>query len=198
MEKLYEKVLYFFKRTRQKCNWFCKKKMLPLTKEELKSHQDAKVSNVCGKTVSRKPSTSINFQKVIDYCHYACKYRCARHSICNVKFNVLMKVPVAFHNVSNYDYHFIIKELANELSGNLKNIEKYKRFSVTIEKKVTKIDKDGNESVAAISYKVKVFDSARFMASSLSNLVDNLTEEIHEIKSKDCDDFREYEMSRTI
>ena len=36
------------------------------------------------------------------------------------------------------------------------------------------------------------------MASSLSNLVDNLTEEIHEIKSKDCDDFREYEMSRTI
>ena len=86
---------------------FAKKKMLPLTKEELKSHQDAKVSYVCGKTVSRKPSTSINFQKVIDYCHYACKYRCARHSICNVKFNVLMKVPVAFHNVSNYDYHLL-------------------------------------------------------------------------------------------
>ena len=31
------------------------------------------------------------------------------------------------------------------------------------------------------------------MASSLSNFVDNLTEEIHEIKSKDCDCFLEYE-----
>ena len=49
--------------------------MLPLTKEELKSHQDAKVCYVYGKTVSTKPSTSINVQEVIDYCHYACKYR---------------------------------------------------------------------------------------------------------------------------
>ena len=31
------------------------------------------------------------------------------------------------------------------------------------------------------------------MASSLSNFVDNLTEEIHKIKSKDCDCFLEYE-----
>ena len=31
------------------------------------------------------------------------------------------------------------------------------------------------------------------MASSLSNFVDNLTEEIHKIKSKDCDYFLEYE-----
>ena len=31
------------------------------------------------------------------------------------------------------------------------------------------------------------------MASSLSNLVDNLTEIIHEIKCKDCDCFLEYE-----
>ena len=32
------------------------------------------------------------------------------------------------------------------------------------------------------------------MASSLSNLVDNLTERIHEIKCKDCDFFFEYEI----
>ena len=31
------------------------------------------------------------------------------------------------------------------------------------------------------------------MASSLSNFVDNLTEKIHKIKSKDCDCFLEYE-----
>ena len=47
--------------------------------------------------------------------------------------------------------------------------------------------------VLPLYLKVNVFDSARFMASSLSNLVDNLTEGIHEIKSKDCDGFRKYE-----
>ena len=31
------------------------------------------------------------------------------------------------------------------------------------------------------------------MATSLSNLVDNITEGIHEIKCKDCDCFLEYE-----
>ena len=38
----------------------------------------------------------------------------AANSICNLKFNVSNKIPVVFHNGSNYDYHFIIKELANE------------------------------------------------------------------------------------
>ena len=35
--------------------------------------------------------------------------------------------------------------------------------------------------------KTKFIDSARFMATSLSNLVDNLTEGVHKIKCKDCD-----------
>ena len=52
-----------------------------------------------------------------------------------------------------------------------------------------KIDKDDNKSVI----KMKFIDSLRFMATSLSNLVHNLTEEIHKMKSKDCDCFLEYE-----
>ena len=55
-----------------------------------------------------------------------------------------------------------------------KNIKKYKNFPVTIKKEVTKIDNGGNESVQSISYKINFIDSARFMASLLSNLVDNL------------------------
>ena len=53
-------------------------------------------------------------------------------------------------------------------------MEKYKNFSVPIEKEAIKIDKDGSETVTTISYKIKFIDSGRFMASSLSNLVDNL------------------------
>ena len=40
---------------------------------------------------------------------------------------------------------------------------------------------------------MKFIDSARFMATSLSNLNDNLPEGIHKIKCKDCDCFLEYE-----
>ena len=64
---------------------------------------------------------------------YAGKYRSAAHSAYNFKFNV----P---NNGSNYDYHFTIKELANESEGQFdylgKNTEKYKRFSVLIVKEV--------------------------------------------------------------
>ena len=58
---------------------------------------------------------------------------------------------------------------------------------------VTKIDKDGNESVVTISYKIRFINSTRLMASLLSNLVDNIVEGIYEIKGKDCDCFLKYE-----
>ena len=53
--------------------------------------------------------------------------------------------------------------------------------------------KNGNQSFVTISYKIKFIDSARFVASSLSNLFGNLAERIHKIKCKNCDCFLEYE-----
>ena len=40
------------------------------------------------------------------------KYRGVSHSICNLKYSILKKIPIVFQNGSNYDYHFIIKKLA--------------------------------------------------------------------------------------
>ena len=104
----------------------------------------------------KKHYKSINFRKVRDHCHYTGKYKGAAHSICNLKLNVPNVIPLVFHNGSNYDYQFIIKELAKEFEGQFeclgKNKEKYKTFSVPTEKEFIKIDKDGNESVAIISY----------------------------------------------
>ena len=51
------------------------------------------------------------------HCHFTGKYRDSAHSICNLRFNVLNEIPVVFHNHSNYNYHFIIKELANGFEG---------------------------------------------------------------------------------
>ena len=95
----------------------CMKKILPLTKEELKSHEDAKLCYICGKKILKKFVKDKNYQKVRDQCHYTGKDRGAAHSICNLNFKMPNEIPIVFHNGSNNDYHFIIKELANEFEG---------------------------------------------------------------------------------
>ena len=62
---------------------FEKKKTLPLTKEELKSHQSPKVCYICGKRILKKLTKSINYRKVRKHCHYTGRCRGARHCICN-------------------------------------------------------------------------------------------------------------------
>ena len=100
---------------------FEKEKMFPLTREKCKLHQNAKVyiyfCYICEKKIFKKLSKTIKYQKARDYCHYTGKYRGVVHSICNLKFIVLNQIPPVFHNGSNYDYHFIIKELAKEFEG---------------------------------------------------------------------------------
>ena len=60
---------------------FEKEKMLPLTKKELKSHQDAKVCYICRKRFIKKFVKDKNYGKVRDHCHYTGKYIDATHSI---------------------------------------------------------------------------------------------------------------------
>ena len=95
---------------------FGKKKMLLLTKEELKSYQDAKVCYICRRRIWKNAKDK-NYRKVRDHVHHTGKYRGAAHSIYNLKFYVPNEILVVSHNGSNYDYHFIIKELANEFEG---------------------------------------------------------------------------------
>ena len=54
------------------------------------------------------------YYKFRDYCRYLGEYRDATHGICNLKHSVPKRIPIVFHNGSNYDYHFIIKELVEE------------------------------------------------------------------------------------
>ena len=97
-----------------------------------------------------------------------------------MRYKIPKEIPAVFHNGSTYDYHFIIKELAKEFEGNFEclgeNTEKYITFSVPIKKKIDNKDLE-------ITYKIKFIDSYRFMSSSLSKLVDNLSEGIHNINA---------------
>ena len=78
-----------------------------------------------------------NHQKIKDHCDFTGKYRGAAY-----RFNVPREIPVVFHNSSNSDYHFVIKELVKEfkeyfecLGENYKK-KKYKNFSVPIEEEI--------------------------------------------------------------
>ena len=80
-----------------------------------------------------------------------------------------------------------MKELAEKFDEQFSclgdNTEK-KTFSVPIEKDVTRISKDGEKIRKTISRRLQFIDCARFMGSSLSNLVNNIAERIHKIKCK--------------
>ena len=57
-------------------------------------------------------------------------------------------------------------------------------FSVPIEKEVKRIGKKWRKNSKILTYRLKCIDSARFMASPLSNLVNNLAEGIDKTKGK--------------
>ena len=179
---------------------FKKKKMKLLTKEQPESYENAKICYIYKTKSENKYLKDKKYCKVRDNCHYAVEYRGAAHSIYNLKYSVPKKIPIAFNNGSNYDYHFIKKELAEEFKKQLtclgENSEKYIIFTVPIEKEVTKIDKNGKEITKNISYILQFIDSARFMASSLSNLVNNLSVGIHKIKCKYGNDNKKFQKCR--
>ena len=51
--------------------------------------------------------------KVRDHDHTR-KYRGVAYSICNSKYSARKKIHMVFHNGSKYDYHSIMKTLAEE------------------------------------------------------------------------------------
>ena len=109
------------------------------------------------------------YHKVKDHCHYTGQFRGVAHNICYLRQKLPKKIPVVFHNGSTYDYHFIIKQLAEDFKGQFECLgeitEKYITFSEPIK------EYDNNKK---ITYKLKFIDIYRFMRSKLSDLVDNL------------------------
>ena len=157
-----------------------KKKIIILTPEENKGYDDQKVYYICKKEFDNND----NDKKVRDHCHYTGKYRGAAW-----RYKIPKETPVVFHNGSTYDYHFIIKEFVKEFKGNFEclggNTEKYITFSVPIKRRIENKDME-------ITYKIKFIDSFRFIATSLSNLVDSLTKGIHNNKCLDCNSCLNY------
>ena len=163
---------------------FKKETMIPLTKEEEDNYNKENICYICKKEFNNDTTESSSLErKVRDHCHFKGKYRGAAHNKCNLRFKIPKNIPVIFHNGSTYDYHFIIKELTCGFDGNFEclgeNTEKYITFFLPIKKRIENKNMD-------ITYKIKFIDSFRFMATSLSKLVDNLTDNIHNDKCIKC------------
>jgi hypothetical protein len=92
---------------------------------------------------------------------------------CNLKLKTPKFVPCFLHNLSNYDAHFIVTNLADDGDTNRISVianteEKYISFSKYINN----------------TFSVRFVDTCRFMASSLAHLAENLS-------SANFDKFRE-------
>ena len=126
-----------------------------LREEQQKSYKNAKICHNCQEKSENKYMEDKKHRKVADHCNYTRGSRGAAHSIYDLKYSVHKKVPIAFHNGSNYDYDFIIKELAEEFEKQFtclgENTEKYITFTAPVEEEVTRIDYSGEEITKNIS-----------------------------------------------
>ena len=124
-----------------------KKEMIPPSEEETKSYEVQDVCHICKKKFcldenendkndENENNENENDENENDKNE---KYRKVKdHNNCNLRYKTPREIPIAFHNGSTYDYHFIIKQLAEEFKGEFECIgetmEKYITFSVPIKK----------------------------------------------------------------
>ena len=163
--------------------------MIPLTDYEKHYHETQRHCHICNKKScydKNDKSKFKNYHKVKDHCHYTGKYRGASHNICNLRYSTQKEIIVVLHNGSAYDFHLIIKELAEQLKREDfisdinclgKNTEKYISFSLPIKKE--------KEDGKLVAYKLRFIDSSRFMNTSLAYLVGNLSK-VDNISCKKC------------
>ena len=162
---------------------FPEKPMKPLTPKEMDRNKRLERCHICF-----KPFKEDN-PKVTDYCHYTGRCRGPAHMKCNLQYKIPSYIPIVFHNLSGYDTHLFIKELAASSTDGAKmgplgvpgpcgsmgviakNKEDYISFSIKVEVE-RYIDKNGIEKSKEIE--LRFIDSFKFMSSSLDSLVNNL------------------------
>ena len=123
-------------------------------------------------------------EKLKDFNYYTGEYLGACHYSCQSKQPNF--IPIFFHNLSNYDSHLFIKNLASRVSGERisvipNNEQKYisytKESLVDIIKGEEIIEEDVKvkiEKDKKIFFKLRFVDSLKFLGCSLSTLANNL------------------------
>jgi len=95
--EMYAKVYYELTRPKN-----CKP--LIMTTEDKVHFHNTNVCQICEEEIDEK--------KVRDHCHITRKYRGPAHESCNLNYKPPKFIPLYLHNLSGYDAHLFIKELA--------------------------------------------------------------------------------------
>ena len=97
---------------------FPEKPMDPLTKKTVKEYEEARICHICFKSFNGENPN------VRDHGHYTGSYRGPAHIKCNLMYKIPPYIPIVFHNLSGYDAHLFIKELASLTDGSIGVIAK--------------------------------------------------------------------------
>ncbi|XP_067215255.1 uncharacterized protein [Linepithema humile] len=139
--------------------------MADLTREESAEFRSTATCHVC-----EKPFTPDD-TRLRDHCHLTERYRGAAHSSCNLNYKDSHVIPMIFHNLSGYDAHFIIKNVANAFEGNIDLLLLTKERYISFTKNV----KETENEKSKLCIKLRFIDSFRFLSTSLEKLAFYLT-----------------------
>ena len=151
-------------------------KHIAMNKTQYKQHEKQTTCKNCNRTFD-----DIKIKKVVHHNHITGEYIETICSKCNLKFQYKKFLPCYIHNLKNYDGHFIIKALTkygyqsdemNIVNAIPNNEERYISFSKKI--KVDTYQNRKTKKETQLMFEIRFLDTFAFMASSLSNLVDNL------------------------
>ncbi|XP_076291051.1 uncharacterized protein LOC143214199 [Lasioglossum baleicum] len=138
--------------------------MNPLTETEKLNFRTATHCHVCEKPLEE------NDIRVRDHCHFTGAYRGPAHNGCNLSYQSSYVIPMVFHNLSGYDAHFIIKELANSFEGRIDVLPLTKEKYISFTKNVSIERQPGEERKYVKFLKFRFTDSFKFLNSSLDKL----------------------------
>lgn len=150
--------------------------MIELTEDEIHSFENPRATCwVCDLPFSHKN------KRVRDHCHFSGLYRGAAHAKCNLQIRQKHVIPIVMHNLSGYDSHLFIKQLALNIKGDItiipNNAENYISFTKVVDKSTRKFEE---------RVKLKFIDSCRFMPASLSELASLLPADKKRILRNEC------------
>ncbi|CAB0044304.1 unnamed protein product [Trichogramma brassicae] len=163
LQDIADKVLEFFDNP----------KPMYFTSVEKVKFEKADICHIC------KRGFTENDVKVRDHSHFTGEYRGAAHSKCNINYRDVRFVPVIFHNLSGYDSHLFIREVATGFPGRVWVLPQTKERYISF----VKFMEDQRLSFRFI-------DSFKFMSSSLDNLAKNLKQQptLRKVFGQDYDD----------
>jgi len=133
--------------------------MVDLTLKEWKKFNNATHCHICEKPFAQDDT------RVRDHCHLTGWYRSPAHSNCDLNYKESFCIPIVFHNLSGYDSHFIIKEIATTFEGRIELLPITKEKYISFTKNV-----DLKEEKSKNQVKLRFIDSYKFLTSSLDKL----------------------------